>query len=202
MVWHFLSLPFLLLSFFLIVFALITAVVSVVAIVSVVALACLRCSLFAILRYYTYRFFVNQSTVPFSVGSSTTRIPFNAGGTSSGSDSICSQGYVMDCFIAVQRSFLSWNRYLQCIIGDRVWPVSVYYFHLQRLKAHFSVQSISLPHHWWIWKGFWNPKSYHGLTPRCKICWELFPCFQWFWFAFANQCHRFSTFWATHVEMQ
>jgi hypothetical protein len=25
-----------------------------------------------------------------------------------------------------------------------------------------------------------------------QIRWELFPCFQWFWFAFANQCHRFS----------
>ena len=113
---------FLVLSFLLIAFALITAVVSVVAIISVVAIVSgvalvLHCSLFSILGYYTYRFFLNQSPVPFSVGSSTTRIRFDAGGTSSRSVSICSQGYVMDCFIAVQWSFLSWNQ---------VWPVSEY----------------------------------------------------------------------------
>ncbi len=108
------------------------------------------------LHYYTYQFFFHQSHVLFSVGSTTTRIPFDAGWTSSGSVSICSQGYVMDCFIAIQCSFLSWNRYLQCKIGNRVWPVSVYYFHLQRLQEHYLVHSISLPHHWWIWKGFWR----------------------------------------------
>ena len=83
---------------------------------------CLRCSLFAVLRYKTYQIssFNQSRAVPFSVGSSTTRIPFDAGGTSSGSDSICSQGYVMDRFFAIQRSFLSQNRYFQCIIGNQV----------------------------------------------------------------------------------
>ena len=74
--------------------------------------SCLRCSLFAVLHYNTYRFVFNQS-----------RIPFDAGGTvSSGLDSICSQGYVMDRFFAIQMSFLSWNQYFQCSIGNRVCP--------------------------------------------------------------------------------
>ncbi len=59
----------------------------------------------------TYQLFcTNHHPVPFSVGSSTTRSTIDAGSTSSGSDSICSQGYVMDCFFAIQRSFLSWNQ--------------------------------------------------------------------------------------------
>ena len=50
------------------------------------------------------------------------------------------------------------NRYFQCIIGNRVWPVSIYCFqHVQRLQAHYLLQSVSLPHYWWIWKGFWRP---------------------------------------------
>jgi hypothetical protein len=76
MVWHILSLPFLLLSLFPIVLALVALVVSVVAVISYCS--CLRCTLFAVLQYYiTYRFFFNQSPVPFSVGLSTTRIPFD-----------------------------------------------------------------------------------------------------------------------------
>ena len=146
MVRHFFSLPFLLLSLFLLLLLLLTllaAIVPVVVIFSVFG-ACLRCSLFAILRYETYRFTFIQSHVPFSVGSSsTTRIPFDTGGTSSGSDSICSQGYIMDCFFAIQRSFLSQNWYFQCIIGNQVWPVWIYYFHVQTLQAHHSVQSVS-----------------------------------------------------------
>ena len=83
------------------------------------------------------------------------------------------------------------------IIGNRVRPLSVHYFHIQRLQAHYSVQSVSVPHHWWIWRGFWRPYSYHGLTPSYIICWELCPCFQWLWFTFPNQCHKSSTDWAT-----
>ena len=97
------SLPFLL------VVALILARV-VVAVVSVFARVCCL-SLFAILRCKTYRFIFNYSHhVAFSVGLSTT---FNSGGTSSRSGSICSQGYVMDCFFAIQRSFLSQKRCFQ-----------------------------------------------------------------------------------------
>ena len=39
--------------------------------------SCLYCSLFTVLCYNTYQFVFNQSPVPFSVGSSATRIPFN-----------------------------------------------------------------------------------------------------------------------------
>ena len=94
--------------------------------------SCLRCSsLFAILRCKIYRFIFNQShPFPFFIGLSTTRISLNAGGTSSGSDSICSQGYVMDRVFAIQRSFLSQNRCFQWIIGNQVWPVWIYYFHV------------------------------------------------------------------------
>ena len=187
MVWHFFSLSFLFLS--------LLFLLSLLLLFLLLPLFCF-CSLFvAILHYYsTYLpMILYQPPAPFSVGSSTTRSTIDAGSTSSGSDSISSQGYVMDCFFAIQRSFLSCNRCFQCIIGNRVRPLSVHYFHVQRLQAHYSVQSVFVPHHWWIWKGFWRSYSYHGLTPSYIICWELCPCFQWLWFTFPNQCHRFST---------
>ena len=151
-----LFLPVILVS--LVVLALLAAFVSLVAIVLFLLLFALYLLPFCITTGPTYWLFCNQPPVSFSLGSSTTRSTIDAGSTSSGSDSICSQAYVMECFSAFQRSFLSCNRWFQCIIGNQVQePLSVHYFHVQRFQAHYSVQSISLPHPWWIWNGFRRP---------------------------------------------
>ena len=155
MVQHFFSLSFLFLLLFLLSLLLLFLLLPLFCFCSCLVSICCH---FALLQDpATYWLFCNQPPVSFSLGSSTTRSTIDARSISSGSDSICSQGYVMDCFFAFQRSFLSCKWWFQCIIGNRVWPLSVHYFHVQRFQAHYSVQSISLPHPWWIWKGFRRP---------------------------------------------
>ena len=145
-----LFLPVILVS--LVALALLAPFISLVALVLFVLLFALYLLSFC-LRYYSTDYFCYQPLVSISLGSSTTRSTIDAGSTCFGSDSIWSQGYVMDCFFAFQRSFLSCNRWFQCIIGNRVQPLSVHYLHVQGFQAYNSVQSISLSHQWWILKG-------------------------------------------------
>ncbi len=137
--------------------ALLAAFVSLVAVVLFLLLFALCLLPFCVTTAPTYRLIRCQPHVSFSLGSSTTRSTIDAGSTCFWSDSIWSQGYVMDCFFAFQRSFLSCNRWFQCIIGIRVRPLWVHYLHVQGFQSHYSVQAISLPHQWWIWKGFRRP---------------------------------------------
>jgi hypothetical protein len=90
----------------LVVLALLAAFVSVVAVVLFLLLFALCLLPFCVTTAHTYQLFCNHHPVLFPVGSSTTRSAIDAGSTSSGSDSICSQGYVMDCVFAIQSSFL------------------------------------------------------------------------------------------------
>ena len=93
----------------LIVVALVATVVSVVAVISVIALVCFARHLY--LQFCVAKptdSFLTKYPVQFSVGLSTTRIPFNAGGTSiAGSDSSCSQGYVMDRILLCHSKVIS-----------------------------------------------------------------------------------------------
>ena len=99
------------------------------------------------------------------------------------------QGHAMDCFFAIQGSFLSRNRCcFQWIIGIRLlWPFWIHTVHVQRLQAHYLIQSnCCLPNYWWIWKGFWGPQTCHWFASSRKTCWELFPHFEWTRFACAK----------------
>ena len=156
MVQHFVSLSFLFLLLFLLSLLLLFLLLLLFCFCSCLLSVCCHFACITTLRP-TYQLFCNQPHVSFSLGSSTTRSTIDAGSTCCGSDSIWSQGYVMDCFFAFQRSFLSCNRWFQCIIGNPVRPLWVHYLHVQGFQSHYSVQSISLPHQRWIWKGFRRP---------------------------------------------
>jgi hypothetical protein len=107
-----LFLPVILVSL-IVVLALLAAFVSVVAVVLCCSCLLSVCCNFTLLQHPPTDDSVTNPMFLLRTGSSTKRSTIDPWSTSSGSDSICSQGYVMDCFFAIQRSFLSSNRCFQ-----------------------------------------------------------------------------------------